>query len=928
MEHNFYCKDTNLIRKISSFYWRIAPKTQILGKLGCLIFADYLFILLSVQMDYSSEYSHKLLQHHFGYSQFRIGQEDIISSIVGGNDTLVIMPTGGGKSLCYQIPALMHKGTALVISPLIALMKDQTDILNKAKIPATFINSSLRTDDIAQRLAEAQHGNYKLIYIAPERLANKSFLEALKHIEISFLAVDEAHCISEWGHDFRPAYLDIPKALELLPRIPIIALTATATPEVQDDIVRSLAMKNPHRIIKGFDRPNLNYVVETTNRKAERITDICKETTSGSTIIYCGTRKRVEEYTETLRKYKLFALGYHAGLLDIHRKYAQEQFISGECKILVATSAFGMGIDKSDVRNVVHCDLTLTLEAYYQEAGRAGRDNNPSRCFLLYQPTDRKLMEFFLTHTYPSIEQIKTLYNTLYDLSRTPIGMKPNSTMMVDEDSLAKRTGIHSASVSSILSLLQRHGIIYMGGASGVATLHFTTSNDRLKEYHRNTTPDRQKVLTALLRSVGAAALSSPVQIELSELFYKHEISPEQFASVIRALEYARLIKYEPPAASGGITLTAERTQFDAVPIDFSAFEQRRERAYSKLDIVQRYAETNECKRNFILNYFHEETHERCGRCSSCLHPADKPTKRTERQEFLRRVVLSIVAEIDNRYGRTMIADLAIGATPAKIKQAKLTDLENFGEAGDFSRNEVLEEIDRCIFDHLLTLSRQSTPIVSISETGKKFLGKKITPAALTVESEKPKYDQLLYDKIDAIRNDIASRENLPPSMILDNSALYAIAQFYPTTSTELRRIQGISDTVITRHSAAIVAVVKERLSGSPLQQQQKEILPKAVITTVSLAKQKKSAATIAAEQDLMPAKIAQHIQEALEAGVELDRTLFVSDELLEAVRTLLQSHPRALLREIRSMLDGQYDYPELRIAVAFIRQDIARRKR
>ncbi|MBS1536981.1 MAG: RecQ family ATP-dependent DNA helicase [Bacteroidetes bacterium] len=877
-------------------------------------------------MDYSSSYAHELLQLHFGYSQFRTGQEDIISSIVNKNNTLVIMPTGGGKSLCYQIPALICNGTALVISPLIALMKDQTDVLTKAKIPATFINSTLRTDDIAQILVEAQHGNYKLIYIAPERLSNRAFIEALKQIDISFIAVDEAHCISEWGHDFRPAYLEIAKTLETLPQIPIIALTATATPEVQEDIVRSLGMKSPKKIIKGFDRPNLNYIVENTNRKAERITDICNDTPSGSTIIYCGTRKRVEEFTETLRKYKLFALGYHAGLLDIHRKYAQEQFISGECKILVATSAFGMGIDKSDVRNVIHCDITLTLEAYYQEAGRAGRDDKSSNCFMLYHPTDRKLMEFFLVHTYPQIEHIKTIYNVLYDLQQTPIGMKPTIPMMVDQDSLSKRTGIHSASVGSILNLFQRHGIIYMGGSSGLASIHFTTTNERIKEYHRNTTSDRQKVLTALLRSVGAGALTTSTQIELSELFYKHEIAPEQFASAIRALEYARLIKYEPPAATSGISLTTERMPFENVPIDLTAFEARRERAYSKLDIVQRYAETGECKRNFILNYFHEDTHQNCGRCSSCLNPSDVPIKRSERQEFLRRVVLALVAEIDNRYGRTMIADIAVGATPAKIKQAKLTELENFGEAGDFSRKEVLEEIDKCISDQLLKLSREPNPTVSIVTKDKQNISNKQTIFIEQTHTQ-TKFDQQIFDRLTSLRMEISSKENIPPSMIFDNSTMMSIARLFPTTITELRSIQGINDTVITRYSSHIFKIVRERLSNSEIQDKHKKLLPKAVIETVKLVKQKKSIGTIASERDLMPAKIAQHIQEALEAGVELDRTYLFSNELYELVRSALQSQPRAILREIRSMLDGQYDFPELRIAVAFVRQDIARRR-
>lgn len=236
-------------------------------------------------------------------------------------------------------------------------------------------------------------------------------------------------------------------------------------------------------------------------------------------------------------------------------------------------------------------------------------------------------------------------------------------------------------------------------------------------------------------------------------------------------MEYARLIKYDPPAAAGGITLAAERTTFGNVPIDLHAFEERKERAYAKLDIVQRYAKTNTCKRNYILQYFHEETDDNCNRCSSCLNPSDVAIKRTERQEFLRRVVLTLVSELDNRYGRTMIADIAIGATPAKIKQAKLTELDSFGEAGDFSRKEVIEEIDSCIFEQLLRSSREANPTISITDSGRSSLGKRVNAVPIAEQPKDSKYDQLLFDKIDAIRNEISSRENIPPSMVLDNSS-------------------------------------------------------------------------------------------------------------------------------------------------------------
>lgn len=879
-------------------------------------------------MPYSSESAHAILHQFFGYTSFREGQEEIIASIMQQRDSLAIMPTGGGKSLCYQIPAMMSEGTALVISPLIALMKDQTDALSRAKVPATFINSTLRTDDIAARLVAAKRGEFKLIYVAPERLGSKAFLEALKHINISFLAIDEAHCISEWGHDFRPAYLEIPKALETLERVPIIALTATATPEVQDDIVRHLEMKTPLRIIKGFDRPNLNYAVEQTKQKAERITDICHETREGSTIIYCGSRKRVEEFTESLRRYKLYPLAYHAGLLDIHRKYAQEQFLSGDCRILVATSAFGMGIDKSDVRNVIHCDLTLTLEAYYQEAGRAGRDGKPSTCTMLYQPTDRRLMEFFLNHTFPSIDSIKILYNTLYDLHQTPLGMKPSTPIHLDDAALANRAKIHGASVSSILNLFQRHGILTTGSSGGLATLLFTTSHERIKEYFRTTTPDRQRVLSALLRSVGAGALTEATQIDISDMMYKHELSHEQFTAAIRALEYARLLKYEPPGSTGGISLNLERMPFERLPIDFQDFERRRERGYAKLDIVQRYAETPDCKRNFILQYFQEETKDQCGRCSSCLEPVRTPSKRSERQNYLKKSLLTMAAELNGRFGRLILVDVAMGVMSTKIKQYKLSKLESFGDATEFTKSEILDEIETLISENILRLSADIHQTISLTDKGiAELSGKPVAPFTLE-KPEKTAIDYLLIEALTVLRKEIAHREGVQPSAILDNSSIMAIAEQLPTSQVEMRRIPNIGENFMTRFSAQFLHLIRTRLAKDDhVPVEIASALPPTVMSSVQLAKTGKSLTSIAEERDMAPATIAQHLQQALEGGVILERQMLISDELYELTRTALHANPRAVLREVRATIGSEYDFPELRVAVAFVRAELNRKR-
>jgi ATP-dependent DNA helicase RecQ len=394
-----------------------------------------------------NHHAHTLLKRHFAYTSFRAGQLEIIQSIARLNDTFVVMPTGGGKSLCYQLPALMLDGTALVISPLIALMQDQVRSLDKAGIPACFINSSLGMDEIRRRLTDAREGKYKLVYVAPERLESKQFQEQAQLIPWSFLAVDEAHCVSEWGHDFRPAYLSIASANDALGRLPIIALTATATPEVQTDVVRQLRMPAPARFIRGFDRPNLNYIVEHNHDKTTRLADICAETRtkhpSGSTIVYCGSRKRVDQFTRSLNEYKIPAEPYHAGLGDSFRKAVLERFMGGQTNIIVATNAFGMGVDKPDVRTVVHCDLTLSLEAYYQEAGRAGRDGDEARCIMLYSPADRRLMDFFLQCSFPDTNLVEKMYHILYDSVGVERGAKALQAVQMSDAQIATAAGVH-----------------------------------------------------------------------------------------------------------------------------------------------------------------------------------------------------------------------------------------------------------------------------------------------------------------------------------------------------------------------------------------------------------------------------------------------------------------------------------------------------
>ncbi|ABO49795.1 ATP-dependent DNA helicase, RecQ-like protein [Desulforamulus reducens MI-1] len=356
----------------------------------------------------------QILKQYFGYSSFKSGQDKILNNILQGKDTLGIMPTGGGKSICYQIPALMFQGTTLVISPLISLMKDQVDALNSLGIAATFINSSLDSDEVEKRIFDSGHGKYKLLYVAPERLESKRFINSIKSLSISMLAVDEAHCVSQWGHDFRPSYLAINTVVKELDKRPVVtAFTATATEEVTQDIVRLLSLKTPKIYVAGFNRENLSFTVIRGENKKDFISDYLARNKGQAGVIYAATRKEVDNLEHWLQR-KGYAVGkYHAGLNDDERIRNQEKFIYDDLQIMVATNAFGMGIDKSNVRYVIHYNMPKNMEAYYQEAGRAGRDGEPSQCILLFSSQDVQIQKFLIEQNQVPVERKVNEYKKL-----------------------------------------------------------------------------------------------------------------------------------------------------------------------------------------------------------------------------------------------------------------------------------------------------------------------------------------------------------------------------------------------------------------------------------------------------------------------------------------------------------------------------------
>ena len=558
-----------------------------------------------------------LLHERFGYTDFRPGQTQAVNAVLSGRDTLVILPTGGGKSLCYQVPALVMDGLTVVISPLISLMKDQVDALTARGLPATFLNSTLSGAEQSERMARVQRGEIKLLYLAPERFDVGKTAERLRAVGVTLLAVDEAHCISEWGHDFRPSYLRVKEVRERLGAPPTVALTATATPEVREDIARQLALRDPEIVITGFDRTNLSYhVIPAKNDAAKDATMVAllREHTDGVAIVYASTRKTVERIAGVLTAAKIPALAYHAGLDDAHRADVQDGFMSERARVIVATNAFGMGIDKPNVRLVVHHAMPGTLEAYYQEAGRGGRDRLPATAILLHAFPDRFMHEFFINGALPARETVAAVYDACRKLADGD-GLVSADAAAIAATAKAK---VSDREAESSLRILMRGKALALADASRTqAQVRLLATPERLK---RELTEQEHGLELALLRSLwrrARGALHDGLVADLDAL--PPGIGGAMGATaLLNALQSRQILVWR--RLGEGITLSDPSKAIDAWPVDWAGLDRRRRGELKKLEMIQKYAYTEYCRRAFVLRYFGDPAaRPRCDNCDRCL---------------------------------------------------------------------------------------------------------------------------------------------------------------------------------------------------------------------------------------------------------------------------------------------------------------------
>lgn len=559
------------------------------------------------------------LKKYWGYESFRPGQEEIVSSALEGRDTLAILPTGGGKSICFQVPAMMKDGICIVVSPLIALMKDQVQNLDRRGIPALAVYSGMTLHEIDVALDNAIYGDYKFLYLSPERLRTRLFRTRLERMNVSYLVVDEAHCISQWGYDFRPDYLQIAEIRTLLPKdVPVIALTATATPVVAQDIMEKLSFRESNLIQGNFERPNLSYVVRKAEDKMGQLLKICSGV-NGSGIVYVSKRKNAEDLSAFLSAHDISAEGYHAGLERGERSAIQDRWKSGETRIIVSTNAFGMGIDKPDVRFVCHFDMPDSLEGYFQEAGRAGRDGLRAYAVLLWNGSDILSLKQKIRTSFPPLEYIRDIYQKVFTFLGFAYEEGAGACVKFNLEDFAKHFRLNAASAYYAIRYIEMAGYWTLTETLRIpARIQFTVSRDELYREQLGS-PEMDSFVKVLLR-LYTGIFTEYAAIDIGKIAKVGGYPEESVLSKLVSLSRKQLIKYIPAINSPMLSLNNERLVDKNLRLPKAEYEDRLRRHTGRVDSIIDYVQLDKgCRSEYLLHYFGQQKTSRCGTCDLCL---------------------------------------------------------------------------------------------------------------------------------------------------------------------------------------------------------------------------------------------------------------------------------------------------------------------
>lgn len=828
----------------------------------------------------------EILKKYFGHDDFRFGQLEIIRAILNNENVLAILPTGAGKSICYQIPALMHNNFSIVISPLIALMKDQVDSLNKVEEAAAFINSTLDYFETEKVLREIESKKIKLLYLAPEKLNNLDFAERLKSLKPEFLFIDEAHCISEWGHNFRPSYRKINEFAKFIDLKKTSAFTATATPIVREDIIKQLQFTNPKVFVRGFERENLNINVINAYSKKETIAKILRSSQTPC-LIYTATRKLTEATAEYLRASGWNAEFYHAGLSADVRKIIQDRFIEGKTEIVVATNAFGMGIDKRDIRTLIHANIPSSIENYYQEIGRAGRDNEVSDIYLLFNNNDKSIQEFLIDSSYPTKEEIVLVYNSICNYGNIAVGNVSDKSIVIKKDFFERFIkGMSQNKFYSAINILINSG--YLKESVKNKNDYFVKSllnQTDLKKYIKNIANDELKdTLVELLRLNGASIFLTNSRIEIEKLSEVLDKKPELIKEELEELNTFGIIEFDKPSFDPSYELSIPRINDKYLNLDFSGIEKAKNLAVKKLDIMMDFVFTEECRMKFILDYFGENLNSyKCGKCDICTNKHEK----SDSDDFIIEKILESIEEFEDGISKNDFINLLIGD-----ENSNLFTNSYYGVCGFYSKFEIANAVELLISNRKIDFS-----------SGK----------VKSIKAKAAAFDNVieLYNKLKTIRAEAGRKFNQLPEVICPDNVLKETAEAKPSSIQSLLKVKGFNQRMFNKFGEEILEAIKEFNSNREISK-----IPSELKRTFDLVQNRYKLVEISSALNLSDSIISMQIESMLKFYPDLEISFLIDRKKIDKINEVLSTGLKDL-KSIKEKLNGSVNYAEIRIVMA-----------
>jgi ATP-dependent DNA helicase RecQ len=846
------------------------------------------------------------LKKYFNYNNFRSGQLEIIEEILASNNVLAVLPTGAGKSICFQIPALISNNYSIVISPLIALMKDQVDSLNKNYEVAAFINSSLSYIETERVLNDIKFGKIKLVYVAPERLENPDFSLRLKNLNPNYLFIDEAHCISEWGHNFRPSYTKIKNFIEFTGIKKISAFTATATPEVVKDIIKQLGLKNAKSIIKGFERDNLFVNVEITKKKNERCFELLQRFKSPA-IVYTSSRKKTEELADYLKSNKIKCEFYHAGLDTIVRKKIQEEFIDDALPVIIATNAFGMGIDKKDIRLVIHYNSPGTIENYYQEIGRAGRDGKSSNTYLLFDESDIRIHDFFISNSYPTKDLIKKIYNAICDSAQVAIGMQSDKEIQIDFNYLKLHTKqeVTSSLLNSSLKFLAYADYIKINSAFNSSNkIKILFEQKRLKNFIKETPNEFMRdTLLSIVRNFGSDVFSKLTKIDFKKIINDTGLTDKEIIDTLTNLEYLGILEFSKSNGKETISLIHPRVKAEELKLNYKLINELYISSKQKLDKMVDFVYSNDCRFKYILNYFGEDVKDySCGKCDNCLK---KNEGSSDSLQYVKEKVEDLIGEFEIGLSEKIILNVLLG---------KDDDYLNTSPAFASLKHYKKEDISKA----LRILVNEEIIVASNAGKNKTYMSNRSssTNNVLEISTNEEYYDNNLelFHKLREAREKASKKFLQSPHIICPDEVLAKVSKQKPKTKIEMMQIAGFNERMFNKIGNDFLEIINSS-PGSKNRINEIE-LPKNIVETYNLLQKKYSLEEIAKVRKLTESVISMQIESILSYKSDTDISSIIDSKKLEMIRKKIDEGIIGL-KELKASLPSEFSYPELRIALA-----------